>query len=127
GTGEPNQSGDSFFGIGLYRIDNASTTADLTGPINPLVTTGVAGTAAFTGRSISKILVDPANAATIFVSTVTGIGGRGNALSNVVPTVALRGVYRSTNATSPLASIAFTKLTVTSAGSLGGDTSGNRD
>ena len=43
GTGEPNGSADSFFGVGLYRIDNASTTANLTGPINPLVTTGLAG------------------------------------------------------------------------------------
>src|SRR6266536_2462858 len=59
GTGEANQSGDSFFGVGLYRIENASSSADLVGPINPFVTTGIAGTSAFTGRSISKILVDP--------------------------------------------------------------------
>ena len=35
GTGEPNGSADSFFGVGLYRIDNASTTANLTGPDQP--------------------------------------------------------------------------------------------
>src|SRR5207253_8723269 len=32
GTGEGNQSGDSFFGIGLYRITNADTTPVVAGP-----------------------------------------------------------------------------------------------
>jgi hypothetical protein len=35
GTGEPGGSADSFFGVGLYRINNASTTANLTGPHQP--------------------------------------------------------------------------------------------
>src|SRR5688500_7466021 len=69
GTGEPQLSADSFFGVGLYRINNALTSADLTGPINPPVTTGIPGTTAFTGRSISKILVHPTDAGTIFVGT----------------------------------------------------------
>src|SRR5947199_52246 len=43
GTGEPNNSADSFFGVGVYRIDNADTTADLVGPINPVITTGSGG------------------------------------------------------------------------------------
>lgn len=34
GTGEPNFSADSYFGVGVYRIDNASTTANLSGPFN---------------------------------------------------------------------------------------------
>src|SRR2546421_3972471 len=71
GTGEPNNSGDSYFGVGVYRTDNADTTATLVGPINPTVTTGSgAGTVttkAFYGRAISKILVDPNDPATIFV------------------------------------------------------------
>src|SRR5215468_6304921 len=29
GTGEADFSGDSFFGVGVYRISNANTTADL--------------------------------------------------------------------------------------------------
>jgi len=127
GTGEPNSSCDSFFGVGLYRIDNAESTADLTGPINPLVTTGIAGTTAFTGRSISKILVHPTDPATIFVSTASGIGGSGcSGLTSAVPPLALRGLYRSTNATAALGSITFAKITVTSAGSVPPDTSGNR-
>jgi len=36
GTGEIG----SFFGVGVYRIDNVDTTATLVGPINPSITTG---------------------------------------------------------------------------------------
>jgi hypothetical protein len=66
GTGEPNNSVDSFFGVGVYRIDNVDTTADLVGPINPVSVTGSGGgqitTTCFTGRAISKILVHPSDA-----------------------------------------------------------------
>ena len=128
GTGEVHQCGDCFFGVGLYRIDDVDTTATLVGPINPSVTTGVPGTTAFTGRGITKILVHPTLPGTIFVTTGRGIGGSGaNALDGTVPPLAIRGLYRSTDATSAAASVTFTKLTVTSAGSVGGDTSGNRD
>jgi photosystem II stability/assembly factor-like uncharacterized protein len=125
GTGEPNGSADSFFGVGVYRIDNASTTANLTGPINPAVATGVAGTTAFTGRAVSRILVHPTDPATIFVATFTGTGGNpaGGSVGFTVPPLAMRGVYRSTNATT--ASPTFTKLTVTSAGSIPPDTTGD--
>src|SRR5215813_4647257 len=108
GTGEPNQSGDSFFGVGLYRIDNASTTADLVGPINPLVATGIPNTPAFTGRAISSIAVDPSDAGTIWVTTMTGIAGigaTGFGAPTQVPPLGLLGLYKSTNATSALGSI----------------------
>ncbi len=102
GTGEPNFSTDSFFGVGIYRIDNASTTANLTGPLNK-----DAGNAdVFTGRAISEIVVHPTDPATIFVSTTSGLGGIGGAANPVLPS---RGVYRSTNATSGVPT--FTKLT----------------
>jgi photosystem II stability/assembly factor-like uncharacterized protein len=125
GTGEPSGSCDSYFGIGLYRIDNADTDPILNGPFNPAVTTGLPGTTAFTGRSISRILVHPTDPATIFVATHSGIGGLGcDAFSATVPPLALRGLYRSTNGTS--ASPAFQKLTVTTAASIAPDVSGNR-
>lgn len=129
GTGEPQLSADSFFGVGLYRINNAQTTADLTGPINPPVTTGIAGTTAFTGRAISKILVHPTDAATIFVGTASGTGSNPSAgsVSTFIPPLGIRGLYRSTNATAPLADIAFKKLTVTTAASAAPDNSGNRN
>jgi hypothetical protein len=129
GTGEAGQSCDSFVGVGVYRIDNASTTATLTGPINPLVTTGIANTRAFNAVAISEIVVDPANPANIFVSTTSAQAGIGCSYPpfNTVPQQSLRGLYRSTNATAALNSIAFSKITVTSAGSVAPDTSGNRD
>ncbi len=124
GTGEMNLSADSFFGVGMYRIDNADTSPTLVGPFNPTPTTDVLGAKTFTGRSISKILVDPVDPATIFVSTGSGIGGLGgDAFSSGPPFSAVRGIYRSTNATSGAPS--FAKLTVTSAGSIAPDVSGN--
>jgi len=127
GTGEANGSSDSFAGVGLYRIDNAETTtgaiSDLVGPINPLITTGSASGGslsynAFSGRSISKILVHPTNPAIVFVGTagaVIGIGGD-IPFNNSLPPLGLRGLYRSTNATSALASIAFERIAVSQAG-----------
>ena len=131
GTGEPNNSLDSFFGAGLYRIDNADTTADLAGPINPSFTFTVSGggsviTTCFGGRSISSIVVNPTDPATIFVATATGVSGvGGNALSNTVGPLGLRGVYRSTNATAAPGSVTFTKLLVTTQGSLDVPGTGN--
>ena len=89
------------------------------------MTTGVAGTTAFTGRSISRILVHPTNADIIFVSTFTGQSGNpsGGSVGFSVPPLAMRGIYRSQNATS--ASPTFEKLTVTAAGSVAPDTSGD--
>jgi photosystem II stability/assembly factor-like uncharacterized protein len=125
GTGEPNGSQDSFFGVGLYRIDNASTTATLTGPINPPVATGIPGTTAFTGRAISQVLVHPTDPNTIFVSTYTGTGTNpGQVMDFDIPPLGILGLYRSTDATSP--SPTFTKLTVTTAGSVPPDTTGNQ-
>jgi photosystem II stability/assembly factor-like uncharacterized protein len=125
GTGEAAGSADSYFGVGLYRIDDPATTATLTGPINPAVTTGVPGTTAFTGRSISEILVHPNDPATIFVSTYTGVAGnpQGGSLGFTVPPLAMLGVYRSTDATSPAPS--FTKLTVATGVTVPPDTTGN--
>jgi len=104
GTGEFNGCGDCFFGAGLYRIDAVSTSPTLVGPINP---SGV-----FTGRGITKIVVDPTNADNIFVSTGRGVAGSGaNSLSNSLPPLGTRGLYRSMNATSG-SSMTFTRLTV---------------
>jgi hypothetical protein len=105
GTGESSLSCDSFFGVGVYRIDNVDTTATLVGPLNK----DGSSNDVFTGRAISKILVAPADAATIFVSSSSGIGGIGCANLGTLPT---RGVYRSTNATSAAGSVTFARLAV---------------
>ena len=75
GTGEGNDSGDSYAGVGLYRIDNAdSATPTLVGPIDPLMTLVVNGVTytnvpIFNRRSIVALAVDPANAGTVYVGT----------------------------------------------------------
>lgn len=111
GTGEANLSADSYVGVGIYRIDNADASPVLNGPINP----SISGTTCFFGRSVSKILVDPTNAATIFVSTGTGVIGNPNGSpgGGTVPPLGRRGIYRSTNATAAAGSISFTKLDIT--------------
>ncbi|HEX8247625.1 MAG TPA: carboxypeptidase-like regulatory domain-containing protein [Pyrinomonadaceae bacterium] len=94
GTGEPNFSTDSYFGVGLYRIDNASTTAVKTGPI---------ANGNFNGRSIAEILVHPTDPATIFVASASACAAI-NCGVPALPTPPLpagnRGIWRSTNATS---------------------------
>ena len=112
GTGEFNNSSDCFFGAGLYRIDNADTSATLAGPINPSQTIGNFTYNIFNGRSISKILVHPTDPNTIFVATGSGFAGSGGNTLGLVPTIGTRGVYRSTNATFPAGSVTFQKLIV---------------
>ncbi|HYR76212.1 MAG TPA: hypothetical protein VEM96_10250 [Pyrinomonadaceae bacterium] len=130
GTGEFNLSIDSFFGVGLYRIDNADTSATLVGPINPVRNyTDNNGTPQaipiFNGRSISKILVHPTDPNTIFVATGSGISGSGSSTLGLVPTMGLRGVYRSTNATAAAGSVTFQKLAVSSDNSFDNPQTGN--
>lgn len=99
GTGEPNFAIDSYFGVGIYRIDNAfSASPTITGPI---------GGSSFSGRSISKIVVHPTNPAIIFVATTSGVGGIISASTSPLPN---RGVYRSTDATSAVPT--FTQIGV---------------
>ncbi|PYS87599.1 MAG: hypothetical protein DMF70_00120 [Acidobacteria bacterium] len=128
GTGEFDGCIDCFFGAGLYRIDNADTAATLVGPINPSQTIGNLTYQIFNGRSISKILVDPTNPATIFVATARGVAGSGaNSLSSTVPPLGTRGVYRSTDATALVGSITFQKLVVTTDNSFDSPQTGNTD
>jgi len=121
GTGESNQCGSGCYaGVGVYRIDNALTSAILTGPINPtqnlIAADGVTpfSTSSFTGRSISDILVHPTDPATIFVSTTSGVVGNPNQApgGGTIPPTAVRGLYRSTNATANGPAVNFQKLLV---------------
>lgn len=108
GTGEQTFSASSFFGVGVYRIENASSAnPTISGPINR----DTANNDVFSGRAIGDILVQPTDSNIIFVSTTSGIGGIGPAQPGNVPN---RGLFRSTNAMSGAPS--FTKLAVTSLG-----------
>src|SRR6266480_667468 len=120
GTGEAGQCGSGCYaGIGVYRIDNASTTAVLTGPINPLrnyndASNNPVSANVFTGRAISKILVTPTDPSIIFVSTTSAIVGNPQQapFNGTVPPLGIRGIYRLANATGPAAGVTATKLTV---------------
>ena len=127
GTGEFNSCGDCFFGAGLYRVDNADTSATLVGPINPQITLSGFTYNVFSGRGITKILVKPDDPTTIFVTTARGIGGSGANSLGLVPTLATRGLYRSTNATSAATSVTFQKLVVTTDNSPDSPGTGNED
>jgi len=105
GTGEGNFSADSFFGVGVYRIDNADTSPVLVGPLNK----DGGSNDIFTGRAISQILVHPTDPNTIFVSSTSGISGLSGSPFSVLPS---RGLYRSTNAAGAAGSVTFTQLTV---------------
>ena len=104
GTGEAAFSADSFFGVGIYRITNATTNPTVTGPLNM----GTAGGDVFTGRSLSEIVVHPTNPNILFASTTSGTAGIGGSTSGLpLPSA---GLYRSTNAMS--ATPTFEKIAI---------------
>ncbi len=124
GTGEANYSGDSYAGVGVYRIDNCDTVATLVGPINPVRnyingSSNPVSNPAFNGRSISSILVHPTNPSILYVGVaggVIGIGGDAPFGGNIPP-LGMRGLYRLTSATSAPASVAVQKVAVCTAAS----------
>lgn len=137
GTGEANGSSDSFSGAGLYRIDNAPTTATLVGPINPVRTYTDASNVtqnvpAFNGRSITKILVHPTDPGYLFVGVAGGVIGMGGdaPFGGTIPPLAMRGLYRLQGANGVPASVTVSKLAVSTAAAAGGfdlPSTGNRN
>jgi len=103
GTGEANSSLDSFFGVGVYRIDNADTNPAVAGPFS---TDGV-GNNLLSGLAISQLVVSATDPNTIWVSTKFGSSGVGGGFPAFIPNP---GVFRSTNAAS--ASVTFTSISV---------------
>src|SRR5918911_2829196 len=69
GTGEGNSGQRNYFGVGVYRIDNA----ELEEPTRTLTRLylDANGNDVFSGRAVSKILVTPTNPDVIFVSTAS--------------------------------------------------------
>ncbi|MDQ3799695.1 MAG: carboxypeptidase-like regulatory domain-containing protein [Acidobacteriota bacterium] len=90
GTGEPNFSSDSYFGVGVYRIDTADTTPVLNGPFG--------SSAPFAGRAIAEIIVHPTNPAMIWVASTSAAAAINGGAAP--PTTSNRGIYRADNATS---------------------------
>ena len=89
GTGEPNASGDSESGVGIY------TSKD-----NGNIWTFMPGSTVFNARSISSVVVDPKHPGTLYVSSTRGVRGvtgvTGGAVS-LAPDAAPWGLYKSTN------------------------------
>ncbi|MEO5720754.1 MAG: dockerin type I domain-containing protein [Chthoniobacterales bacterium] len=119
GTGEANGSADCYAGVGLYRIENVNTTANLVGPINPIRNYNNAANVPvsggfFSGRSISKIVRVPGDPNTLFVGVAGGIIGLGAStpFGNNVPPLAMRGLVRLSNVQGPAAGIAGTRMPV---------------
>jgi hypothetical protein len=98
GTGEGNFSADSFFGVGVYRIDNASSASPIvSGPFN--INAREPFDDVFTGRAITKIAVYEFLPGQIYVATARGRGGIGG-FSTVGNALPFRGIWRSDNITS---------------------------
>lgn len=64
GTGEPNASGDSMAGVGIYKTTNGGDTWTL-----------LPGSAKFATRSIGEIAIDPTNPQHIIAGVARGIRG----------------------------------------------------
>jgi len=65
GTGEGNNTGDSYYGAGVYKsIDSGITWRLLQNPFNP-----TAPTNPLLGQVVNRIIVDPADADRIYVAT----------------------------------------------------------
>ncbi|HWW76241.1 MAG TPA: hypothetical protein VNZ44_12640, partial [Pyrinomonadaceae bacterium] len=108
GTGEPNFSCDSFYGVGVYRIDNADSAAPaLSGPFNK----DGSNADVLSGRAVSKIVVHPTDPNTIFIGSARGVSGLGGCnTGNPAAALPNMGIFKSTNATS--ANVTFQKLTM---------------
>lgn len=90
GTGEPNASGDSESGVGIYvSHDNGSHWTLMPGSVAPM-----------NARSISSIVVDPSHPGTLYVGTARGVRGvssvTGGAVS-LAPDAAPWGLWKTTD------------------------------
>lgn len=112
GTGEPNASGDSEAGWGVYKsTDGGDTWTLLPAAVGPITTTSPAGAGtfsangtytgpAFDGRAVSAVVVDPTNANHLYVSSVRavrGVASTGGATSNPTPARPPFGLFESTD------------------------------
>ena len=90
GTGEPNSSGDSEAGVGIYAShDNGNQWTLLPG-----------SPAAMNARSISSIVIDPSNPNTMYVGTTRGVRGVSSVTGGSVslaPDAAPWGLWKTTN------------------------------
>ena len=102
GTGEPNGSGDSEAGVGLYKSTNGGTSwtlvAGSTASTAPCAS-GSGSCPVATGRSIGAIAIDPTNANHLFIGTDVARHGSSSVNGGrfTPPGSAQVGLYESTN------------------------------
>jgi len=119
GTGEPNASGDSEAGMGIYRSTDGGTTwthlpslvtglttsscgaSDAAGVCATFVANGTYTGDAFAGRSISSIVTDPTDPNVLWVGSARGVRGvsevSGGASSNPALPRPPFGLFKSTD------------------------------
>jgi hypothetical protein len=107
GTGEPNASGDSEAGLGIWKsIDGGDTWTHLAANTTvPTMTTSCGHAPAYTGpafngRSISSILVDGRNNRTLYVGSTRGVRGVSSVTGGTVslaPGLPPYGLWKSTD------------------------------
>ena len=88
GTGEANNSTDSYYGLGILRSTNGGTTWNL-------ISQDASGTHSFAGIAFSKIVFSTANTSLAVAATAGASQGLINGLSN--PPSANLGIYYSSN------------------------------
>lgn len=93
GTGEPNRSGDSYYGAGLFKTtDGGASWTQITGPIS----TTDPKLPVFLNCSFSRIALDPVNPNTLFVATNTGYFLAATTTPGSAP-LGNRGLWKSTD------------------------------
>jgi hypothetical protein len=100
GSGEANFSGDSYAGLGVYKLTGVKTS-------NPVLS-GPFGAGQFIHRSIPGLAIDPINHNNVYIGSATGQQGIGPQAPIGAPA---RGLFRSTNFFSG-SGPTFTKLAV---------------
>jgi hypothetical protein len=129
GTGEPNGSGDSEAGVGLYKSINGGSSWSLVAGSTANTAPCASNPASFTcpvatGRSIGAIAVDPNDATHIFIGT--DVARHGSSSINggrfTPPGSALVGLYESTNGGATFSpAVILTQDSVNPASPTGGD------
>jgi len=101
GSGESNFSGDSFAGLGVYKITALKSSPVLSGPF---------GNNQFVHRGIPGLAIDPNHHDNVYAGSATGQQGIGPQ-APTVGTAPPRGLYLSTNFFSGAST--FTKIPIT--------------
>jgi hypothetical protein len=129
GTGEPNGSGDSEAGVGLYKSINGGSSWSLVAGSTANTAPCASNPASFTcpvatGRSIGAIAVDPNDATHIFIGTDVARHGSSSVNGGrfTPPGSALVGLYESTNGGATFSPVVIlTQDSVNPASPTGGD------